>query len=40
MEINNEDSGYICSKCYSEIKTQDLVFDEEKYEYYHKECEK
>lgn len=35
-----KDSGYICSNCYEDIEEQVLVFDEEKYEFSHKECEK
>lgn len=35
-----QDSGYMCTKCYLPIKESVLVFNEEKFEFYHKECEK
>ena len=45
MELE-QDSGYMCSKCYLPILESVLVFNEEKIEFYHKrnfyhkECEK
>ena len=39
MTINEDDSGYICSICALPILESVLAFDEEKYEFYHKECE-
>ena len=39
MELE-QDSGYMCSVCWLPIEESVLVFNEEKYEFYHKECEK
>ena len=37
--IDEIDSGYMCSKCYLPILESILVFDDENYKFYHKECE-
>ena len=38
--MKKDSSGYMCNVCFQEIEESVLVFNEEKYEYYHKECEK
>lgn len=35
-----QDSGYMCNKCWLPILESLLVFNEERTEFYHKGCEK